>query len=220
MKLDKFWSRLSIPSADACWEWQGGSPRKAYPVVNLGGGVYDRPHRISYRIHFGEPKHMIQQTCGNTRCANPTHLTQAPDRSDFWSQVDRRGADECWPWTGRCHEFGYGLTGSNAKAHRISWALANGREPGPLEVCHSCDNPPCVNPSHLWLGTHADNMADMGRKQRAGNRALTPEQVQEARRLFKPWCRTNGAGAIARRFGVPAASIHNAVSGRTYRHDQ
>lgn len=220
MKLEEFWSRLSIPSADACWLWKGGSASKAYPVVNLGGGVYDRPHRISYRIHFGESENLIRHTCENTRCANPAHLVRVPNESDFWSQVDRRGPDECWLWTGRRHGFGYGLIGGNGRAHRISWELANGREPGALEVCHSCDNPPCVNPSHLFLGTHADNMADRSRKLRVRERQLTPEQVQEIRRVYRPWCRTNGGGALARRFGVSLHVVHTALQGkRSYKYE-
>lgn len=219
MKIDELWSRLSIPSADACWEWQGGSASTRYPVINLGDGVYERPHKLAYRIHFGETRRPIRQTCGNTRCANPAHLALVKDKSDFWSQVDRRSPDECWPWIGRRNELGYGVTGTNTRAHRISWALANGREAGSLDVCHRCDNPPCVNPAHLFLGTHAENMADRARKLRVRQRVLTPEQVQEVRSLYRPWSRTNGAQALARRLNVPIDSVRNAVHRRTCRYD-
>jgi len=87
----------------------------------------------------------------------------------FWSKVDIRGPDECWQWLGNKSEKGYGLirfTRGNIRAHREAWELINGPIPQGLFICHHCDNPGCINPTHLFLATPADNMADKVRKDR------------------------------------------------------
>lgn len=108
-----------------------------------------------------------------------------PFLTRFWKRIDVRGPDECWPWTGAHNPYGYGvlqtraLRGSGrvawAVAHRLSWELANALPaPEELEVCHACDNPPCVNPNHLWLGTHQDNMNDAVKKGRMHGPVMHP----------------------------------------------
>ena len=81
----------------------------------------------------------------------------------FWQHVDRAGS--CWIWRGPRHRQGYGRAGRNV-AHRIAFELAHGPFDRRLKVCHHCDNPPCVNPAHLFLGTQRDNVQDMVRKGR------------------------------------------------------
>lgn len=97
----------------------------------------------------------------------------------FWSKVDVRGKDECWLWTGAHTPDNYGLitTGSRKDgsrklvyAHRLSWEIKNNSKiPSDLFACHSCDNPSCVNPIHIWLGTNLDNMRDAKNKGRTFN---------------------------------------------------
>lgn len=87
----------------------------------------------------------------------------------FWSYVQVGHEDECWPWLRAKSSRGYGryrVGQRDARAHRAAYALAV-RDPGAMNVLHRCDNPPCCNPHHLWLGTHADNRHDAIRKERA-----------------------------------------------------
>jgi len=86
----------------------------------------------------------------------------------FWAKVDK--TDSCWVWTGATLRRGYGqirIPVKKAKqAHRLSWEIHNGPIPDGMLVCHKCDNPPCVNPAHLFLGTQSDNNKDCVRKGR------------------------------------------------------
>ncbi len=93
----------------------------------------------------------------------------------FWAFVPDQPGMDCWEWQGSKNELGYGRMGAGGrhtgtiKAHRVAYSLCCGEIPEGLAVCHACDNPGCVNPSHLWLGTKGDNTKDMLAKGRARN---------------------------------------------------
>lgn len=129
----------------------------------------------------------------------------------------------CWLWTGAVVHQGYGrfwFAGDYVLAHRFA-AMLDGRDPSGLCVCHHCDVRLCVNPAHLFLGTSADNTADMVNKgrQAKGERTnvtpLRPSEVVKIRRL-----RRAGAGlpALAARFGVSRITIHNIEHRKTWAH--
>lgn len=112
----------------------------------------------------------------------------------FWDKVNVRGKNKCWPWTA-CLLRGYGqfnFLGKTKKPHRIMWELVYGPIPRKLCVLHSCDNRRCVNPKHLFLGTHLDNIQDMVHKNRHrgavgtanANTTLTEKQIIEIRTLW------------------------------------
>lgn len=99
------------------------------------------------------------------------HRMARPLNERFWAKVAIGAEDECWPWSGAAAAHGYGHVwgekNKNVGAHRVSWELHNGPIPDGLDVLHRCDNPPCVNPAHLFLGTATDNGRDMVSKGRA-----------------------------------------------------
>jgi len=97
-----------------------------------------------------------------------------PLEERFRSRVDVKGPDDCWEWTAGKIPGGYGAVWDNSigrhqHAHRLAWELANGPIPDGMWVLHRCDNPPCCNPAHLWLGTQYENDKDRTRKQRCRN---------------------------------------------------
>ncbi len=113
----------------------------------------------------------------------------------YWAKVGRGGPDECWPWTASCSPGGYGKfrdeDGNDARAHRWAYKHFVGPVPDDILVCHSCDNPPCQNPAHWFLGPSAANSADMVAKGRSyqgpkpWKSKLTSEQVAEIREKYR-----------------------------------
>lgn len=155
--------------------------------------------------------------------------------SAFWSKVDVCGAHECWPWMGGRLRKGYGhlnLRYMSTTAHRVAYELSTGVElPDELEGCHTCDNPPCCNPSHIFPGTTKENAEDCSRKNRHnrvpsfGRRILTAEQVAEIRFVMANipkghrWSgspKTNMRLGFANRFGVNVRTIIKVERGETW----
>ena len=113
------------------------------------------------------------------RCRPSQMPSETESVSMFWEKVDKSG--ECWEWTGCKNEDGYGLVtyrGELTSTHRISWRIHFGCIPEDKKVLHTCDNPACVNPKHLWLGTQLDNVRDCISKGRFRPRGKIPSQFQ------------------------------------------
>jgi hypothetical protein len=133
----------------------------------------------------------------------------------FWNKVKK--TDSCWLWMGARHAFGYGMFAYSPDrimtAHRASWIITHGVIGPNLQVCHSCDNPPCINPAHLFLGTKADNSRDMAVKAR-GTAKFSHAQIREIRSLTP----TLTQRQIAKRFGVSQPAIGFILRREHYAH--
>ena len=153
-----------------------------------------------------------------------------PIKKRFWTKVDIRGPNECWEWLAGKKSGGYGQIGrgrygeGNESAPRVAWELSFGSITDALCVCHHCDNPGCVNPIHLFLGTYADNNADMVRKGRNvkpvgeanGLAKLKEVEIKEIRALYSNTKVTQEQ--LAKRYGVHPSNISYIVNRRSWRH--
>lgn len=138
----------------------------------------------------------------------------APPEVRFWRHVDTSGGlFACWPWQGASGEKGHGRfslgSGSQVVASRYAWQLANGPVPVGLFVLHHCDNPPCVNPTHLWLGTIADNNADAAKKGRMHEKVGAVAVVEIRRRARDGESSTR----LGHEFGIHPSSIRRIARG-------
>lgn len=147
-----------------------------------------------------------------------------PVTTRFLNSVQIGTVSECWRWVGPIDSEGYGRinTGKTEKAHRFSYLAFHGKIDPSKIVCHKCDNPPCVNPHHLFLGTHADNNMDCISKGRAKHSygeghylaKLTSKDVLMIKKLLA----TRSKRSIAKQFGVSDKSISNIGNNRTWKH--
>lgn len=168
-------------------------------------------------------------------CSPPCHgeakrrAAAARRTTRFLSRVKKGDPDECWPYQGYRSARGYGFVtegaAKNTPAHRYMYRLVFGEVPDNKVVCHKCDNPPCCNPNHLWLGSNAENIQDMWRKGR-GKQArplkgeahmsakLTEDDVREIRASSDP------RPKLATRYGVSWGAIDCIQKRKTWKHVQ
>lgn len=160
-------------------------------------------------------------------CLNARRREEADARAAarFWSKVSGESESECWEWTGHKTKLGYGRVnfkpGFTMLAHRVAYYLVHGNLPSDTLICHNCDNPGCVNPKHLFMGSHADNTADMmakGRHRYEGfetgenhpSARLTKSQAQEVFLSDRP------AKELAAEYGISATAIRYIWSGKNW----
>ena len=158
----------------------------------------------------------------------PKGIYLRPSPEDrFWAKVRKGGPDDCWLWTAGTDKDGYGRfmwNMRNPRSHRVAYELLVGPIPEGLYACHTCDNPPCCNPAHIFLGTQLDNIRDAASKGRlaTGNCtrtkgcpgvALSPADVQDIRSACGKSNRV-----LARHYGVHPSTISRARRMETWKH--
>jgi HNH endonuclease len=221
----QFWNRMD--KTGTCWLWQGAkSPRnKNGHLLYQGKDIY--AHRLAWILTHGEipAGMMVFHHCGTDLCCNPDHLFLAARQKgkhntpeSFWSHV--LTTETCWIWQGMKQrgDYPYGLIAYQGKrwmTHRLAWTLTHGPIPDGMFVLHRCDNPPCVNPAHLFLGSILDNILDAIQKGRWGKRGrLTARDVASIRALSEQGVAQTTIAAI---YGVHQTNIHAILRRKTWR---
>lgn len=241
---DRFWHKVE-KSEEGCWIWKATVTARGYGVIGVNGRQ-TTAHRVSYEMAYGQiPNGMVvMHNCDNPSCVRPDHLRvgtiddNSKDRKKkgrtvclkgvsledrFWRNVEK--TDDCWLWKGSLHDgAGYGVISVNQRiksAHRVSYEMNVDPIPKGMVVRHLCNNPNCVRPDHLMVGTRAENAADRVRSGRqavgidSGHSKITEDQVIEMRRLYKEGVSTT---ELAERYGIDATSVYMAVTGINWAH--
>lgn len=197
----------------------------------------------------GDPRRKISIAKYNAlkRSRVPIPIKYLPEDilSKFWERVDKNGPipshlpelGPCWQWTGQImnqkgKEYGwFSMPHKNVRAHRVSYEINGSEIQKGMHVLHHCDNPSCVRPDHLWVGTHQQNMEDMKRKHRAGpavhphtmkrgiehhNAKLTEELVLEIRAFKTP--KYSDFRNFGRKISISAETVRSAFLRKTWVH--
>jgi len=196
-------------------------------VVRDDRKVINRIRRVDVRCACGTEKRVSLyslRTGGSVSCGCVWREWAEDWPARFRQYLSAPDSKGCIVWTGQRNEKGYGVgskRNTQVLAHRIAYELANGSEPGEMQVCHHCDNPPCCNPEHLFLGTAKDNAADMCAKGRQSRKPsvfgeshhkakLTIEDVLAIRSS------SDGCRKLAAKYGVSSTHITRIRSGKCW----
>lgn len=185
--ITRYWAKIDKSGGEAaCWPRTTKSDR--FHVTKRQAISF---RRLGWLLAYGEtwPTEIVL-TCHNDLCLNPGHFAKT-DADKFWSYVSKTGIDACWEWQGGLRQA-YGAfaprTDEIYPAHRYSYELAYGKIEGHIghdpehEICvlHRCDNPRCVRPDHLFLGSDKDNHDDMMAKGRHAHGPALSEAIRKA----------------------------------------
>jgi len=228
----KFFKRVEKrEEKDGCWMWIGKKSNGYGYLYHKGENFSAR--RISWLIYYNRESNLryIRPKCKNKLCINPDHLCESHTTQDkiniknrFSSKI-KKSENGCWKWTGAKISTGYGalyVDGTIQLSHRLSYEFYNGKIPKGFHVCHHCDNPECVNPKHLFLGTDLDNSIDCIKKgrnakgEKQGLHKLTTEQVKYIKQNYIPY--KIPLRHFAKKYAVDEKTIHRVITGECWNH--
>lgn len=242
--IERYHAKLTsgVTGRPGCRGWLGKIDRYGnaqFSWTDETGHHTGNAARWSWEYHRGQlpPQHRLRNSCGLSSCQKLDHWHPEPyniglsPEEQYEAKIDRSGgSDACHPWTGGTDKDGYGLfsyrrDGRNVteRASRFGWRLANRKSlpSSKVLVCHSCDNPPCQNPRHWFIGPNQANMDDMVAKGRATGPGrgeshhkaiMTDVQVLEARARFTG--RYGEISALAREYGVAPKTMNDILRGK------
>ncbi len=236
---DRFMTNVRKDPETKCWNWTA-SLQNGYGITGLDGRTV-RAHRASYILFKGPipPGALIRHRCHNRKCVNPEHLIPGTHQENMDDRKGRplnikkpmkpiRGSAEarfmvkvqkdpmsgCWLWTGSFRQ-GYGAF-DGKWAHVESYKMFKGPIEKGLMVRHTCDVKECVNPDHLILGTHEDNMKDVVDRgaqlgENNGFSKLTWKEVREIR------ASSDSVKVLAKRYNIAASGVYHIITGRAWK---
>ncbi len=223
---NRLFNKINIKGENDCWPWSGYVKKqdgKGYININKNPvGV----QKVVYELEKGivDKNFPIITSCGNKLCCNAKHLLH-DIVSVFWNKVNIKEEDDCWPWKEGASPKGYGQFYDRKnvwRAHRYAYKIVQGDIPDKLFVCHTCDNPPCCNPKHLFLGDNQSNVDDMMNKKRkrvgsdCRNAKLNESQVIKIRKMYKTGNYT--LVSLGELFKVDCSTIGNLITKKTWKH--
>jgi hypothetical protein len=212
-KNAKYFRNICKPcnSKRAC-QYQKDNPEKRKAYAN------------SYARAVGRVREYPCEHCGKM-CYKKYALAFCSDRCRFLSSVlMSENVNECWVWMGGVNARGYGKASMDGKfipAHRMSYILFFGEIPDGKLVCHACDNPPCVKPAHLWIGTTQENTKDMVKKRRhifGEKSSVSKLSSQDVRDILALERLGINQAVIGEKFNISAGHVNNIVKKRVWKH--
>jgi len=179
------------------------------------------PKKIAYQKEYHERTKQVEKypckTCSEL-CIKKYEFAFCSDKCRLMNYVDKK--NDCWIWIGNKDISGYGITNIGSKkyrAHRAFYEIFKGSLEDNMLICHSCDTPSCVNPDHLWLGTHQDNMDDM----RIKGRQFTRLSAYQVTKIRDAWITRyyHGLGTeLCEKYGITCGHLSNIINRRIWKH--
>ena len=244
---DRFYKFVEIKETENCWLWHGTKGERGYGVITVKG-KQKKSHIVSYYLHTGEwpsTGMCVLHTCDNPPCVNPNHLYLGTRKTNAADKLERQRCvsglnwklpierfelsiirnynnTECWFWKSCINSGGYGQISVDKKliaAHIFSYRHFKSEIPTGMVVMHTCDNPPCVNPDHLILGTRKDNSDDKVYKLRhtfGENHVHSKITNEQAIKIRQDYALGKPPSIIAEKYNLSKGAVRDIISGHNF----